>query len=106
MARYYSLSPRTNRRRRTWKTVGYVAGCIAIFAISFVLSFRLVESSQNNTEEIEALKSEISVLHGEIAARDEQIESLQMQLKAAQEELFAATQVQEPEQEPSAEPTE
>ncbi len=81
LARYYSLAPRRNRKKKIWKGIGYAAAALAVFAIAFFISYRLVASTQTGVVEIESLKSEIRDLKAEVTARDEKIQSLELQLQ-------------------------
>lgn len=83
----YYINAHTGKKRKTGKIVLYVFAYLAVFALSFFISFKLVASTQSGAEEIQALKGEIADLNSQLAQREERISSLEMQLESVQKLL-------------------
>lgn len=80
----YYINARNGKKKKVKKIVLYIFAYLAVFGVSFFISFKLVASTQSGTDEIRALKGEISALNSQLAQREERISSLEMQLESVQ----------------------
>ena len=83
----YYISARTGRKKKTSRIVFIVLAYVVVFALSFFASFKLVASTQSNTQELEELKQEISGLNAQLATKNEYIASLEMQIESIERSI-------------------
>ena len=88
----YYINAQSGKKRKTGKVIMCVLAYVAVFALSFFISFKLVASTQSGAEEIQALKDEISTLTSQLAQKEERISSLEMQIKNTEQLLAEAHQ--------------
>ncbi len=96
----YYINSGAGKRKTPGKIILYVLGFVAVFAVSFFVSFKLVASTRTDTMQVQSLKEEVSALNVQLADKEERISSLELQLKSLQAKveeqsaLLAAAQAQ------------
>lgn len=80
----YYINSGAGKRKTTGKAVLYALGFVAVFLLSFFVSFKLISGTGTDTAQVQSLKEEVTSLTVQLAEKEERILSLELQIQNIQ----------------------